>query len=101
MPTYDYVCGACGHQLEAFQRFSEDPLQDCPACGEAQLTRQFGTGGGILFKGSGFYETDYRSESYRSAASADQKSANGAASDSSSTADTSSSASSSTGNASS
>ncbi|PIE23771.1 MAG: FmdB family transcriptional regulator [Planctomycetota bacterium] len=68
MPTYDYVCDACGHEMEAFQRFSEEALDTCPSCHAPKLRRLFGSGGGILFKGSGFYETDYRSESYKSAA---------------------------------
>ncbi|MFM7112612.1 MAG: FmdB family zinc ribbon protein [Planctomycetota bacterium] len=71
MPTYEYVCSACGHQLEQFQTFSEKPLTTCPKCKKKKLQRQFGTGAAILFKGSGFYETDYRSEGYKSAAKAD------------------------------
>ncbi|MBM4095485.1 MAG: zinc ribbon domain-containing protein [Planctomycetes bacterium] len=71
MPTYEYVCAACGHQLEQFQTFSEKPLTICPKCKKKKLQRQFGTGAAILFKGSGFYETDYRSEGYKSAAKAD------------------------------
>lgn len=64
MPTYDYVCQACGQALEIFQSMSESPKRKCPECGKLKLKRQIGTGAGILFKGSGFYETDYRSESY-------------------------------------
>lgn len=60
MPTYDYACERCGHRLEAFQSMSEPPLRRCPECGRAALQRQIGTGAGILFKGSGFYETDYK-----------------------------------------
>jgi putative FmdB family regulatory protein len=68
MPTYDYVCDGCGHRFEELQSFSAEPLKICPACGGEKLRRLFGTGAAILFKGSGFYETDYRSDSYKSAA---------------------------------
>src|SRR5436190_18876276 len=71
MPTYDYVCDACGHKFEEFQSFSADKLTICPNCGEDKLRRLFGTGAAILFKGGGFYETDYRSESYKSKAKAE------------------------------
>lgn len=64
MPTYDYICQACGHALEFFQSMSEGPKRKCPECGKLKLQRQIGMGAGILFKGSGFYETDYRSDSY-------------------------------------
>jgi putative FmdB family regulatory protein len=74
MPTYDYVCDACGHEVEIFQSMSEAPKKKCPACGKPKLRRRIGTGGGILFKGSGFYQTDYRSDSYKSAAKADKPS---------------------------
>ncbi len=53
MPTYDYVCGACGHELEIFQSMSESPKRKCPECGGLQLERQIGMGAGVLFKGSG------------------------------------------------
>jgi putative FmdB family regulatory protein len=75
MPTYDYVCDACGHKFEEFQSFSANPLTDCPACQQPKLRRLFGTGAAILFKGSGFYETDYRSEGYKSAEKSDQAAA--------------------------
>ncbi len=65
MPTYDYVCEACGHALEIFQSISEAPKKKCPACGRSKLARRIGTGAGFLFKGAGFYKTDYRSESYK------------------------------------
>ena len=68
MPTYDYQCQACEHQLEAFHSMSAEPLKDCPACGKPELKRLIGPGAGLLFKGSGFYQTDYRSESYKKAA---------------------------------
>ncbi|HJZ53460.1 MAG TPA: zinc ribbon domain-containing protein, partial [Gemmataceae bacterium] len=60
MPTYDYECKACGHTFDELQSFSEPPLTKCPACKKNKLERLFGGGGAIIFKGSGFYETDYR-----------------------------------------
>ncbi|SRR5579885_1416355 len=75
MPTYEYQCDACEHNFDEFQSISEEPLKKCPQCGKKKLRRVFGTGAAILFKGSGFYETDYRSESYKSAAKADQEAA--------------------------
>jgi putative FmdB family regulatory protein len=83
MPTYEYRCDACGHDFEEFQYFSEEPLTKCPACKKKKLRRLFGTGASIIFKGSGFYETDYRSESYKSAAKKDQESAKPASGDAS------------------
>lgn len=74
MPTYDYECDACGHQIELFQRISEDPVKKCPECKKNKLRRLFGTGAAIVFKGSGFYETDYRSDSYKKAAEKDKDS---------------------------
>ena len=68
MPTYAYVCGKCNHQFDAFQSITAKPLRECPACGQAALKRLIGTGAGIIFKGSGFYCTDYRSDSYKNAA---------------------------------
>src|SRR5215831_907078 len=68
MPTYEYVCDACGHSFDELQSFSDAPLTKCPACGKKKLRRLFGSGAAILFKGSGFYQTDYRSESYKAAA---------------------------------
>src|SRR5690349_22767628 len=79
MPTYEYQCDACDHNFDEFQSFSDEPLKKCPQCGKKKLRRLFGTGAAVLFKGSGFYETDYRSESYKSAAKADQESAKPAA----------------------
>jgi putative FmdB family regulatory protein len=73
MPTYEYVCEACGHQFDELQSMREEPLTKCPACGKKKLRRLFGTGAAVLFKGSGFYETDYRSESYKKAAKAEQE----------------------------
>lgn len=68
MPTYGYACQQCGHEFDAFQSITARPLRKCPACGQTALKRLIGTGAGIIFKGSGFYETDYRSESYKKAA---------------------------------
>lgn len=84
MPTYDYHCDACEHEFEEFQSMTEPALTKCPKCGKKRLRRLFGTGAAVLFKGSGFYQTDYRSESYKAAAKAEQEktstSADGAAS---------------------
>lgn len=71
MPTYEYVCDACNHQFEEFQSITAEPLRKCPVCGKNKLRRLIGTGGAILFKGSGFYCTDYRSDSYKKAAAKD------------------------------
>lgn len=72
MPTYDYRCNACDHQFELFQSMSEPVKRTCPKCGKRKLERLIGTGAALLFKGSGFYETDYRSESYKKAKDADK-----------------------------
>lgn len=72
MPTYDYECDACDHHFDAFQTMSAEPLKKCPQCGKKKLRRLFGAGAGLIFKGSGFYLTDYRSESYKQAAAADK-----------------------------
>ena len=68
MPTYDYQCDACGHEFEKFQSMTSEPVRKCPACRKNKVRRLIGSGGGVIFKGSGFYQTDYRSESYRKAA---------------------------------
>lgn len=60
MPTYDYLCKNCGHILEAFQSIAAEPLHECPACHELQLQRVLSGGSGLIFKGSGFYITDYK-----------------------------------------
>jgi putative FmdB family regulatory protein len=60
MPTYDYKCSACGHTFDELQSFSEPPLTKCPQCKKNKLERLFGGGGAVIFKGAGFYETDYR-----------------------------------------
>ena len=77
MPTYDYVCDACEHAWELFQKITDDPVKKCPKCKKNKAVRQFGTGAAIVFKGSGFYQTDYRSDSYKKGAKAakDSKSA--------------------------
>ena len=74
MPTYDYECSACEHRFEHFQKITDDPLVVCPKCKRKKLIRLFGTGAAVVFKGSGFYQTDYRSESYRKGASSDKAS---------------------------
>ncbi len=73
MPTYDYRCDHCGHEFELFQSMTAKVRRKCPDCGEPRLKRLIGTGGGVIFKGSGFYQTDYRSDSYKKAAEADTK----------------------------
>ena len=72
MPTYDYECDACGHSFELFQSISEPVEKKCPACAKPKLRRLFGTGAAVVFKGSGFYQTDYRSDSYKKAAEKDK-----------------------------
>jgi putative FmdB family regulatory protein len=72
MPTYDYSCEACNHEFELFQSITAKPEKKCPKCKKNRLRRLFGAGAGIMFKGSGFYQTDYRSESYKKAAEADK-----------------------------
>ena len=74
MPTYDYICDACGHEFELFQQMSAPVKKKCPECSKLKLKRLIGTGSGVMFKGSGFYETDYRSDSYKKAAKADRES---------------------------
>lgn len=77
MPTYDYECDACGHTWELFQKITDDAIKKCPACNKKKARRLFGTGAAVVFKGSGFYQTDYRSESYKKGAKADKKSDSG------------------------
>lgn len=60
MPTYDYECNACGVEFEKFQAMSDKPIKKCPECGKMKVERLIGSGSGIIFKGSGFYETDYK-----------------------------------------
>lgn len=71
MPHYDYECEKCGHIFEVFQRITEPLLNDCPRC-RGSLRRLIGGGGGLIFKGSGFYKTDYRSDSYKKRAEAER-----------------------------
>jgi putative FmdB family regulatory protein len=75
MPTYDYRCNACEHEFELFQSMSEGVKKKCPECGKLKLERLIGTGSALIFKGSGFYETDYRSSDYTKAKEADSKAA--------------------------
>src|SRR5271156_3879038 len=77
MPTYDYVCDACDHSFDELQSITEEPLKRCPKCGKKKLRRLFGTGAAVLFKGSGFYETDYRSESYKAGEKAETEKTKG------------------------
>ncbi len=72
MPTYDYICDDCGHEFEAYESIMSQPQTDCPECHHPKLRRKIGPGAAILFKGSGFYQTDYRSESYKKAAQAEK-----------------------------
>jgi len=79
MPTYGYVCQNCHHEFDAFQSITARPLRACPACGQNTLKRLIGGGAGIIFKGSGFYCTDYRSDSYTKSAKTETGSGNGKA----------------------
>ena len=76
MPTYEYECRKCGHVFERFQSITDEPLKRCPKC-RCKVRRLFGTGGGILFKGSGFYQTDYRTSNYREGEKREKSSAPG------------------------
>ena len=82
MPTYDYICDGCGHEFEAFESIKADPQKHCSKCDTDQLRRKIGGGGAILFKGSGFYITDYRSDSYTKAAKSDSGSSSSGSSSS-------------------
>ena len=73
MPTYDYRCENCEYEFEHFQSITAKPLRICPKCGKKSLKRLIGTGAGVIFKGPGFYETDYRSESYKKAQESEKK----------------------------
>ncbi|WP_417850994.1 FmdB family zinc ribbon protein [Thalassoglobus sp.] len=75
MPTYDYRCKDCEHTWEEFQSIKAKPTKKCPECGKRKAERMIGPGAGIIFKGSGFYETDYRSDAYKKDAAADKKKA--------------------------
>jgi putative FmdB family regulatory protein len=78
MPTYDYICDSCQHEFEAYESIKADAQTACPTCREPKLRRKIGAGAAILFKGSGFYQTDYRSESYKKGAQADKTSSEAA-----------------------
>lgn len=71
MPTYEYICDACEHEFEKFQSITAEPVKLCPECKKRKVRRKISTGAGILFKGGGFYETDYRSKNYSEAAKKD------------------------------
>jgi putative FmdB family regulatory protein len=87
MPTYDYHCDACQHEFEEFQSIKDELLEKCPQCGKPKLRRLFGAGAAIVFKGSGFYQTDYRSESYKKRAAEDKPSSDSTKTDSGSKSD--------------
>lgn len=82
MPTYEYECAACGHTVEIFQSITEAPIRKCPKCKKLRLRRLIGCGGGIIFKGTGFYETDYRSAEYKSKAKQEESGSSSISSDS-------------------
>ena len=75
MPTYDYLCDSCGCKFEKFQSITAKSLRTCPNCGKRKLKRLIGAGAGVIFKGSGFYQTDYRSEGYKKAKEGEKKTA--------------------------
>jgi putative FmdB family regulatory protein len=72
MPTYEYKCESCGYEFEQFQSITAKPIRKCPKCSKTSVRRLIGVGAGIIFKGSGFYATDYRSESYKKAAESEK-----------------------------
>jgi putative FmdB family regulatory protein len=72
MPTYAYRCAGCGHEFDQFQSITSGPIRKCPQCGKLAVKRLLGTGSGIIFKGSGFYQTDYRSDNYTKSATNDK-----------------------------
>ena len=80
MPTYDYRCDACEHEWELFQSIKAEPEKKCPACKKKKARRLIGAGAGLIFKGTGFYLTDYRSKSYKDAAKADKSASESATS---------------------
>jgi len=86
MPTYEYACSACGHEFEEFQSIKADPIRTCPRCGKRKVERKIGIGGAVIFRGGGFYETDYRSADYEQAKKADAAPTGGSGSDAASTA---------------
>src|SRR4029079_270426 len=72
MTTYASPCAACHHEFEVFESITAEPQKNCPKCKKNRLRRLFGAGAGLIFKGSGFYQTDYRSESYKKSAEAEK-----------------------------
>ncbi len=74
MPTYEYECRICKKNFDIFQKMTDKPLKKCPSCGKPSMRRKLGTGAGIIFKGSGFYCTDYRPSSYKEAQKKDSES---------------------------
>ncbi len=72
MPTYEYNCVSCGYEFEQFQSITAKPIRKCPKCGKTSIKRLIGVGAGVIFKGSGFYATDYRTESYKKAAESEK-----------------------------
>lgn len=81
MPTYEYRCHACDNLWEEFQSIKAEPTKKCPKCKKNKAERIISAGGGIIFKGTGFYQTDYRSESYKKGADAAKKASEGSSSD--------------------
>jgi len=81
MPTYDYECRSCGHKYELFQSIKAEPEKKCPSCGKNTAKRLIGAGGTIIFRGPGFYATDYRSDGYKKAAQADVEASSGSKKD--------------------
>ena len=79
MPTYDYKCDACGTGFERFQSITAPAIRKCPECGKLKVRRLIGPGAGLIFKGSGFYITDYRSEGYKNSAKAESPGGDGKA----------------------
>jgi putative FmdB family regulatory protein len=80
MPTYEYKCGACGSEFERFQSIKAAPVKVCPDCKKARVRRLISSGAGLIFKGSGFYITDYRSDGYKKAAQGDSSTGSAASS---------------------
>ncbi len=72
MPTYEYKCECCGYEFEQFQSITAKPIRKCPKCGKTSIKRLIGIGSGVIFKGPGFYATDYRTESYKKAAESEK-----------------------------
>jgi len=81
MPTYEYRCENCGHEFEKFQSITAKSFRKCPVCGKSSIKRLIGAGAGIIFKGSGFYQTDYRTESYKKSQKSDKSGSTAAVSE--------------------